>query len=470
MKKSIAVLTVLAAGCGGTSNNNSAAPIIHNLSPNGHDRLYGVTYGPDGKIYAVGQYTDTPDLAGNFKTVVVRMNADGSLDGTFGTGGFTVRDAALGAAGELFRGIGVQSNGKVVISGAAEHLGAGADARDRDVYVMRFNADGTKDTTFGADGILTLNLSDGQSRDGAVAPAPATYASDGNFSLAVYPDDRILLECTMVRPGSTGVTADTDLALVRLTKDGAMDGTFGSNGVFRQSVLLNGNQNDASPRNVTILPGTTGILASGYQPVPGKDTSPVIIKVKDNGTLDTSFGDGGIFHQTIFDEQTECYQAVVQPIPGSSDYKLVTTGYGRDTEAQTTDIVSLRLTSNGQLDTTYGTNGAVRIDVGGFADNSRHVLVLPDRRIMLVGGGRPADAANVDGWIGMLMPDGQPDTSWDARGWKTMDLGGPADFLWSLALAPDSKTVAVVGFRGVGNIPSTSTLNDDTALVLLPIQ
>ncbi|HEX4381655.1 MAG TPA: delta-60 repeat domain-containing protein, partial [Myxococcales bacterium] len=168
--------------------------------------------------------------------------------------------------------------------------------------------------------------------------------------------------------------------------------------------------------------------------------------------------------------QTECYQAVVQPIPGSSDYKLVTTGYGRDTEAQTTDIVSLRLTSNGQLDTTYGTNGAVRIDVGGFADNSRHVLVLPDRRIMLVGGGRPADAANVDGWIGMLMPDGQPDTGWDAKGWKTMDLGGPADFLWSLALSPDSKTVAVVGFRGVGNIPSTSTLNDDTALVLLPVQ
>jgi uncharacterized delta-60 repeat protein len=473
--KKLAVLIALAAACGGTDSSSKGQPqmTIHSLTPNGHDRLYSVVYGPDGKIYAVGQYTDTADLAGDFKTVVVRMNADGALDTTFGTGGFVVRNAAPGAAGELFRGIGVQSNGKVVVSGPAEHIApAGqpaADPRDRDVYVMRFNTDGTPDNTFGTAGMLTLNLSDGQNRDAAVAPLPATYASDSNFSLAIDSTDRIVLECTMVRPGTSGATADTDAAIVRLSKDGAFDDTFGTNGVARVEVKLNGNANDASPRNVSIL-ADGSIIGAGYQPVPGKDTSPVVFKLTSSGVLDTTFGDQGVFHQTIFDEQTECYKAVVQPTADGTDYKLVTTGYGRDTAAQTTDIVSLRLTRNGQLDTTYGTNGAVRIDVGGFADNSRNLVVLPDRRILLVGGGRPADAANLDGFIGMLLPDGQPDTSFGGgKGWMTIDLGGPADFLWGVALAPDAETAAIVGFKGVGNVPSTSTINDDAAIVLLPL-
>jgi uncharacterized delta-60 repeat protein len=446
--------------------------IIHSLTPVGHDRLYNVVYGKDGKIYAVGQYSEVHDLAGDFETVVARMNADGSLDTTFGAGGFVVRNVVQAAAGELFRGLGLQSDGKVVISGAAEHLGTDAAGRDRDVFVLRFNTDGSTDASFGDNGVLTLDLSTGQNRDGNVAPAIATYASDGNFSLAIDASDRIVLECTMVRPGTSGATADTDAAIVRLTKDGAFDTSFGTNGIARVDVLLSTNgatiHNDASPRNVTVLPDGS-IIGAGYQPVPGKDTSPVIFKLTANGQLDTSFGDQGVFHQTIFDEQTECYKAVVQPIAGSSDYKLVTTGYGRDTEAQTTDIVSLRLNSNGTLDTTYGTGGAVRIDVGGFADNSRNLVVLPDRRILLVGGGRPVDTANVDGFIGLLLPDGQPDTSFGPKGWKTIDLGGPSDFLWGVALAPDAKTAAIVGIKGVGNQPSTNPANDDTAVVLLPL-
>ncbi|HEX2658616.1 MAG TPA: hypothetical protein VHU40_10095, partial [Polyangia bacterium] len=132
------------------------------------------------------------------------------------------------------------------------------------------------------------------------------------------------------------------------------------------------------------------------------------------------------------------------------------------------DIVSLRLTQTGALDPTYGTNGIVRIDVGGFADNSRKVLVLPDRRVLLVGGGR-ATSANVDGIVAVLTPDGQPDTTFAAAAWKPYDLGGPADFLWSAALSPNGKTAAVVGLLGVGTAPTPSTLNDDAVLLLQPL-
>lgn len=130
--------------------------------------------------------------------------------------------------------------------------------------------------------------------------------------------------------------------------------------------------------------------------------------------------------------------------------------------------MSLRLTSAGALDPTYGTNGLVRIDVGGFADNSRRLVALPDGRLLLVGGGR-LTSADVDGLVARLTPDGQPDLTWAATGWRTYDLGGPSDFLWSVALSPDSRTAAVVGIKGVGSMPMPATLNDDAALLLLPL-
>jgi uncharacterized delta-60 repeat protein len=196
---------------------------------------------------------------------------------------------------------------------------------------------------------------------------------------------------------------------------------------------------------VTILPGTDGVIGAGYQPQPGGDTKPAVYKVTDAGVLDTTFGTAGVFSTAIFAEQTECYSAVVQGT--ATAYKLVTTGYGRALSTETTDLVTLRMTSNGVLDTTYGTNGYLRIDVGGFADNSRNLAVPPDNRVLLAGGGRQT-SADVDGIVALLTPNGLPDTSFSSTGWKPYNLGGPADFLWAVALSPDGKTAALAGIKG----------------------
>jgi len=71
--------------------------------------------------------------------------------------------------------------------------------------------------------------------------------------------------------------------------------------------------------------------------------------------------------------------------------------------------------------------------------------------------------------VALLTPDGQPDVTFAATGWKTYDLGGPSDFFWSVALSPDGKTAAVAGIRGVGSMPTPATLNDDAALLVLPL-
>ena len=177
-----------------------------------------------------------------------------------------------------------------------------------------------------------------------------------------------------------------------------------------------------------------------------------------------AFGSQGLFTEMVLPDQIEAYEAVVQP-NATTGYKLVTTGYGREVSNQTTDILSVRINADGTRDTGYGTSGLVRIDVAGFADNSRKLLVLGDRRVLLIGGGR-ATSSNVDGLVSILTPDGQPDTSFSSTGYKLYDLGGPSDFLWSGALSPDKKTVALVGIKGV---TASAMANDDAVLMLLSV-
>ena len=444
--------------------SSDATPATFAITVGGHDRFYGVTFDADNDIYAVGVTSSDITAAADYSTVVAKFSPEGVLDKTFGKDGYAIRNVAVGLAGEFARGIGVQSSGKIVVSEMVEHAGA-TDPRDRDLALLRFNADGSKDATFGKDGVQILDLSDGVLIP-ASATAKETYLADSAWGFALYPDDRIVVEGGRVAASHT----DTDFAIVRLSKDGVADETFGTHGVFALDTKFNGASNNASPRNLTLLPGTQGIIGAGYQPIPPADTKPCVFKVTDKGVLDKTFGVDGVFQETVFTEQTETYAAVPQ-----SDGKLVTAGYARELSTDTTDILSLRLNADGTLDKSYGTNGAVKVDIGGFADNARRILTLPNDHIVIVGGGR-ATAADVDGVVLALTADGKPETTFSATGWKTFDLGGPADFIWSLALAPSQTRIALVGIKSgvaavaaTGSTPATPATDDDAALMVMKL-
>ena len=82
---------------------------------------------------------------------------------------------------------------------------------------------------------------------------------------------------------------------------------------------------------------------------------------------------------------------------------------------------------------------------------------------MLIGGGRPTEM-NVDGMIALLSANGQPDTSFGARGIRTYDFGGSSDFFWGAALSPDKTRVAMVGAKSSG-----ATGNDDAVVMTMPL-
>ncbi|MBP6833776.1 MAG: hypothetical protein KA978_23520 [Deltaproteobacteria bacterium] len=425
-----------------------AAPRVLAISATGHDRFFGVTFDPAGNFYAVGVVSNGNVAAtADFETVVAKFSAAGALDTTFGTGGYARRNLAVGLGGEVARGIVVQSTGKIVVAATVEHAGA-TDARDRDIALARFNADGTRDTSFGTDGVVTLDLSAGE-------VVGTGYVADSAWGLSVYSDGRLLVSGAQKRSGGT----DSDFAVVRLSADGVRDAAFGTNGVATVDV----NNRNASPRTTTLLPDG-GIVMAGYMD-DGGVVKPVLFKLTSAGALDPTFGTAGIFAPTVLAAVTEAYGAVLQ---GTS---FVTAGYGRNSASENLDWLSLRVSSTGALDTTWGTAGVARLDLAMFNDNARALVALPDNRVLLVGGGRPA-ADNVDGMLAVLNSSGQADTTFGARGIRTYDFGGSSDFFWGAALSPARTHVALVGVRGV-TAPAAdagvSAANDDAVVFLLPL-
>jgi len=414
-------------------------PTLVAMSATGHDRFFGVTYDKMGNLYATGVVADGTDAATDYAMVVAKWNAQGALDKSFGQNGVVRKNVAVGAGGEIARSIVVQSNGKIVILGAIEHVGG--DARDRDLALVRFEANGTVDNTFGTAGVVTLDLSDGE-------PVGMSYVADAAWGLTAYPDDRLLVLGAQKRMGAT----DTDFAVVRLAANGARDMAFGTNGVFTLDIR---NQS-ASPRTTTLLPDGS-ILATGYMSESGV-VKPVVFKLDQTGKLDAGFGTAGIFNETVLAVTAEVYAAVLQ---GTS---IVTIGYGKNAAQESLDWLSMRITSDGKLDKTYGTDGVTRIDVAGFNDNARNIVSLPDGRLLAIGGGRPVET-NVDAMLGMLSRDGKLDTKFNQKGYALYDLGGASDFFWGVALSPDGKNIATVGVKGVGMDPG----NDDAAVLILPV-
>lgn len=147
--------------------------------------------------------------------LVIRHNADGTLDETFGSGGIASFDSE--DRQERVVSLSLQSDGKIVVCGNL--FVSLSDIQPLYWFVIRVNTDGTLDTSFGDAGWQLI---------GGVDFVP-TKCHDS----AVQSDDKILI---------VGETLTTDYdrgTVVRLNSDGTIDDSFGVNGVFFSSSPTN---------------------------------------------------------------------------------------------------------------------------------------------------------------------------------------------------------------------------------------
>ncbi len=184
---------------------------------------------PDGKILAAGFGLTSGTVTDKRREfVLARYDADGSLDGSFGSGGFVTTpflDCGCDLPyGGVANAISLQQGGKIVAAGAD------LDPRpqSRGTFALaRYKSDGSPDDSFGSDGRVTTSF-------GFNPPANGTSGDAAN-AVAVQPDGKVVAAgYSQFGPH----TEQYEVALARYDDDGALDPSFGTQGKATTSIAF----------------------------------------------------------------------------------------------------------------------------------------------------------------------------------------------------------------------------------------
>ncbi|HUR98152.1 MAG TPA: FG-GAP-like repeat-containing protein [Pyrinomonadaceae bacterium] len=208
---------------------------------------------------------------------------------------------------------------------------------------------------------------------------------------------------------------------------GSLDPSFGTGGLALTDV--NGTNDGANGMAIQ----TDGKIVTG-----GRGTGGTLIRYNVNGTLDTTFGTGGIATQMLSPYATEITDVALQ-----SDGKIVYSGHQNDASGNHFFVIG-RAAADGSLDTSFGTSGFVRTAFGTGGVASRSLLIQPDGKIVVAGyafliNGAPAVFA-----VARYDAAGTPDAGFGDGGKVTTAFDGSTDFgdqAQAVALAPDGRIV-----------------------------
>ena len=222
-----------------------------------NDYVNSVAIQPDGKIVVAGiVYDSGADPLHQF-FALARYNSDGSLDQTFdGDGKLTTNFGSSAVSTSMV----LQPDGKIVVAGRTQNI----SGSNSDFALARYNANGSLDTSFDGDGLLTTSGGIGTGFDQA-------------NSLALQTDGKIVVAGETSRGGN-------NFALVRYNSDGSLDNSFDGDGMLTTSF---GSSNSVAKSVVVRTDGKIVVVGLGGNEV------LVLARYNSDGSLDGSFdGDG----------------------------------------------------------------------------------------------------------------------------------------------------------------------------------
>jgi uncharacterized delta-60 repeat protein len=355
-----------------------------------------------GQIVVAG-YVQLTTTDSDFAAVRYQAS-DGALDPTFGNGGVVTTpvtkylDSAYAAvrypAGETE---------KIVLAGYAEHLYGRYNYRTTDFALARYNADGTLDSTFGGQ---TPNIPGTVQTD----LGNITDYGEGISGVVVQPvqlaggqwDNRI------VAAGKTDASGASQFALARYTSTGQLDSTFGTGGIVKTSV--GGGVSAATA--VTLQQGK--ILAVGTA-----SNNFALVRYNSDGSLDTTFGDlvdpsNPLLGRkgTVVTDLGASDTAVGLAVDGF-DQSIVVIGNHSD-PVDMCHFALARYHPDGTLDTTFGTDGLAVTNLGRRGSEPRAVAIeAGSRKIVAVG---RTDDGRSDFAVGRFNSDGTLDDTFGTGG------------------------------------------------------
>jgi uncharacterized delta-60 repeat protein len=284
----------------------------------GSDQANGVALQSDGKIVVVGP------LGGSIG--IARYNPNGSLDATFGIGGKVVTAGYAGAFD-----VAVTSTNKVVVAGGTGVFPFGAG----DLLVLRYNMDGSLDSSFGSGGIATTDFG----------------GSDTAFAVALAGDGKIVAAGSTEAAGAPG-----DFAVARYNPDGSPDRSFGNGGHVTTDVASGSNDTG----NGVVVQGDH-ITVAGIKGAAGS-TSFAAVRYTGTGSLDAGFGSGGVATATFGNPTNNAFDIAAQP-----DGKVVVAGGTADFSHGVSDFALARF---------LGAPTAIIVSVDVKPDSADNVVIL----------------------------------------------------------------------------------------------
>ncbi len=355
---------------------------------------------PDGKIVVVG-WSFHIDNRPNPDFVLARYMPDGSLDPTFDNDGKVITDFA--SQDDMYA-VTLQADGKILLAGTV----------DMSLFeLVRYNSDGSLDTTFDVDGIVTTAL--GQNVKGSA------------YAIAVQPDEKIVLA------GQMWSSSDSDFALVRYNNDGSLDTGFGGNGIVTTDFGTH------ATGNAVVIQPTDGKIIVAGESGNTDNKSITLARYNSDGSLDTTFdSDGKVITSLGINDIAE--DLTLQP-----DGKIIAAGSGKNSDGDQ-DFVLVRYNNDGSLDTTFGLNGRVLTDFGS-KEHGRAVAVQPDGRILMTGAGNDRTTLA----LARYQSNGALDTSFGVNG-KVITSVPDTIVGFDLALQPDHNIIVVGGCCNSSNV------------------
>lgn len=321
----------------------------------------------------------------------------GSLDFHFGDHGSVLEKG--NKFGE-FTTITELTDGRILAIGRGTSLGL---VNGEDIALIRFNSDGTRDTTFANDGAMTIDISG---------------YDDVPVSAFVLPDGKILVGASLSTRHSTNGWRRA--GFLRFNSDGALDQTFGDHGVVIGPDTLLGTLADMK------IQSDGKIVGLGYAQT-DSTRRWYLMRLDADGHFDQSFGNGGIVVSEFAQREIMAHKLAIQ-----SDGKIIAVGTSNWLRA-------VRYNTDGSLDQTFGQGGEMLITERHVA-NTCSIAIKPDGKLLLGISGYELQWGTLT--LYQLNADGSRDAAWGENGRIITTVGEFADS-YALKFQSDGKLLQI---------------------------
>jgi uncharacterized repeat protein (TIGR02059 family)/uncharacterized delta-60 repeat protein len=246
---------------------------------------------------------------------IARFNSDGTPDLSFDTDGWTnIGISSYGypntynSADDAYS-VSIQTDNKIIIQGTSSQYNG--STTDKKICLVRYNSDGSLDTTFGSNGILSPNI---------------PLVGYEGYSSVIQSDGKILVSAH---------NSSDNFALLRYNSNGNIDSSFANNGTLLTSL--------SAVHSVTV--DQNGKIYLAEQGQTGNNTDFTILSYDADGTLDTNFGTGGETHTVFNNHPSNPYKIILD------NNKIVVVGTVLNLDY---DFAVARYNIDGTIDTNFG--------------------------------------------------------------------------------------------------------------------